>query len=61
MDSVVEDADEQATWQWLTRPLPLRLRIDYIFHSPHFETKSSQVLDITGSDHRLVVSQLQLQ
>ena len=55
-----EDADLQATWHWATRPIPLKLRIDYIFHTPHFRTVQSQILQRRGSDHSLVVSELRL-
>ncbi len=60
LDSVTKDGDGAVTWQWPTRPLPLRLRIDYIFHSPHFQTNSARVVEVTGSDHHLVVSELAL-
>ena len=56
--SANENADTQPTWRWPTRPLPLALRIDYIFHSPHFHTRSSQVIRRDGSDHYLVVAEL---
>ncbi len=51
-------ADARVTWNWPTRPVPLRMRIDYIFHSPHFRTIRCKVVDVTGSDHHLVVSEL---
>ena len=35
------------------------LRIDYIFHTDHFRTVESKVIRRSGSDHFLVVSQLQ--
>lgn len=54
------DADVHATWQWPTPALPLRLRIDYIFHSPHFQTRDSAIIARPGSDHALVVSELEL-
>ena len=56
--SVVKEADKSTTWRWPTRPVPLRLRIDYIFHSPHFKTQTAKVVDVTGSDHHLVVCEL---
>ena len=54
-----EHPDKLITWQWPTRPLPVSLRIDYIFHSKHFRTQSAKVIDVTGSDHFLVVSDLE--
>ncbi|TWU39390.1 endonuclease/exonuclease/phosphatase family protein [Novipirellula artificiosorum] len=56
--SVITDADTHPTWHWPTRPLPLALRIDYIFHTPHFETIKSEIIKRDGSDHSLVVSEL---
>lgn len=56
--SVHEDADTHATWRWPTRPLPMMLRIDYIFHTHHFRTAQSQILTRPGSDHSLVASEL---
>jgi len=53
------DADTQPTWRWPTRPLPLALRIDYIFHSQHFRTVSSEIIQQGGSDHFPVVSELE--
>lgn len=57
--SLHEDADTQPTWRWPTRPLPLALRIDYIFHSKHFVTTKSDVVYRSGSDHSLVVATLE--
>lgn len=54
------DADTQPTWTWPTRPLPISLRIDYIFHSKHFSTDASTIIRRDGSDHALVVSELTL-
>jgi endonuclease/exonuclease/phosphatase (EEP) superfamily protein YafD len=58
--SVHADADAHPTWQWPTRHLPIRLRIDYIFHSKHFRTTESAIIRRLGSDHFLVVSELEL-
>ncbi len=52
------NADAHPTWHWPTRPVPLALRIDYIFHSPHFTTVKSEVIRRDGSDHYLVVAEL---
>lgn len=56
--SVEEHPERLITWQWPTRPLPVSFRVDYIFHSRHFQTQSAKVVDVTGSDHFLVVSEL---
>ncbi|WP_372896543.1 endonuclease/exonuclease/phosphatase family protein [Stieleria sp.] len=56
--SVHDDADAHSTWSWPTRPLPLALRIDYIFHTPHFTTTESKIVRRDGSDHALVVAEL---
>jgi endonuclease/exonuclease/phosphatase family metal-dependent hydrolase len=58
--SVVANPDTHATWTWPTRPLPISLRIDYIFHTKHFSTKESEIIRREGSDHSLVVSELLL-
>ncbi|WP_160148256.1 endonuclease/exonuclease/phosphatase family protein [Rubripirellula obstinata] len=57
--SIHDDADTQPTWSWPTRPLPISLRIDYIFHTPHFVTSESAIIQREGSDHYLLVSELQ--
>jgi endonuclease/exonuclease/phosphatase (EEP) superfamily protein YafD len=54
--AVHEKADTHPTWQWPTRPIPLRLKIDYIFHSKHFCTIDSAIIRREGSDHSLVVT-----
>jgi endonuclease/exonuclease/phosphatase (EEP) superfamily protein YafD len=41
-------------------PLPPVIRIDYIWASPHFATLDSSVWPGLGSDHRPVISDLQL-
>lgn len=56
--SVTKDPDTHPTWRWPTRPVPLALRIDYIFHSKHFKTLKSEVLQRDGSDHALVYAVL---
>lgn len=58
--SVHDDADRHSTWHWPTKPLPLELRVDYIFHSGHVKTFSSKIIRRSGSDHSLVVSELRL-
>lgn len=46
------------TWRWVWRGTPLQLRIDYVFHSPHFQTEDVQVLTRGPSDHYPVVATL---
>lgn len=58
--SVHDDADDHPTWEWPTRPLALRLRIDYIFHTKHFTAADAKVIRRDGSDHSLVVAELRL-
>ncbi len=55
-----DDADMHPTWHWPAKPVPLSLRIDYIFHTSHFQSVSSEVIRRPGSDHSLVVSELRL-
>jgi len=43
----------------LARPMQLGLRVDYIFHSRHFRTTNSEIIEGGGSDHFLVVSELE--
>lgn len=56
--STHDDADSHPTWTWPTRPLPLALRIDYIFHTPHFTTTKAEIIRRDGSDHSLLVAEL---
>ena len=56
--SLHNNPDQHVTWNWPSRPIPLRFRIDYIFHSKHFQTIESAVIEKQGSDHFMVVSEL---
>jgi len=56
--AVNADADTHPTWHWPTKPVPLALRIDYIFCTPHFRTVESKIIRRAGSDHSVVVSEL---
>jgi len=58
--SLHDDADAHPTWNWPTRPIPVTLRIDYIFHTPHFTTTKSEVLRRGGSDHALLYAVLKI-
>lgn len=40
--------------------LPFGLRVDFIFHTDHFRTLSSEIIPGGGSDHYLVVSELKI-
>jgi endonuclease/exonuclease/phosphatase (EEP) superfamily protein YafD len=56
--SLHDDADRRPTWHWPGRPLPIALRIDYVFHTPHFVAKEAKTIRRKGSDHSLVVVEL---
>lgn len=58
--AVNTEPDRQPTWHWPTRFGDARLRIDYIFHTPHFRTAESRIIETDGSDHYLLVSQLEV-
>lgn len=58
--AVTPAADEHPTWHWPAGGGQLRFRIDYIFHSSHFETLSARVIPTTTSDHHLLVSRIRL-
>ncbi|MHB1037688.1 MAG: endonuclease/exonuclease/phosphatase family protein [Pirellulales bacterium] len=58
--SVTAEPDTHPTWYWPTRPLPLSLRIDYVFHTRHFQTTKAEIIRRDGSDHYLVVAELRL-
>jgi len=56
--TVHQNPESHPTWHWPSEPVPLNLRIDYLFHSAHFKTLQSKVVQREGSDHSLVVSEL---
>ena len=56
--SVNPKPDKHGTWQWKKGPLRVTTRIDYIFHSPDFNTQASRVIQAGHSDHFPVVSRL---
>ncbi len=41
-------------------PIPIALRIDYIFHTDHFTATKSEVLRRDGSDHALLYAELKI-
>lgn len=53
--------DTAPTWHWPTRWGELSLRIDYIFRSKELRTLRSEVIKSDGSDHYLLMSELQWQ
>ena len=56
----MKSADRFPTWQWSVGQLDLKYRIDYVFHSPHWETKTCRIGPRTPSDHRPVISEVVL-
>ena len=57
---VHEEPDAHFTWHWPLKYGQWSLRIDYIFHSPHFATRESRILRSEASDHYLLTSTLSL-
>jgi endonuclease/exonuclease/phosphatase family metal-dependent hydrolase len=57
--SVNENADQQPTWRWPVGRGELSLRLDYLFHTRHFRTLESRIVQSNASDHHLVVSRLE--
>lgn len=55
-----DDADTLATWHFSSPRMRLRLRIDYVFHTQHFAPRSVKIIPAPGSDHALVVAELEL-
>lgn len=58
--SAHENAEAHPTWFWPTKPLPLQLRIDYIFHTSQLKTLNAKVIQRKGSDHSLIVAEVEL-
>lgn len=56
--AVHEHPNSQPTWHWPLKFGEISLRIDFVFHSSHFQTTESRILPSRGSDHYLVVSSL---
>lgn len=52
--------DSHPTWTWPTKPIPISLRIDYIFHTDHFIANKSEVVRREGSDHSLLFAEFDL-
>lgn len=61
VDAIAEtmkSPDEHRTWEWPIAGQDIGFRIDYIFHSPHFLPKSSEIVHCQASDHEAVVASL---
>jgi endonuclease/exonuclease/phosphatase family metal-dependent hydrolase len=58
--SVNDKPDSVPTWRWPIGQTHIQFRIDYIFHTKHFETLESRLYPASGSDHSIVVSELRL-
>ena len=57
--AVTDNPDRHHTWHWqFPNKFELKFRVDYIFHSRHFKTESSEILRSAGSDHFLLKSKL---
>jgi endonuclease/exonuclease/phosphatase (EEP) superfamily protein YafD len=50
--------DDETTWRWPLRGREVNFRIDYVFHSPHFQATRTEVLRTPASDHDLVLTEL---
>jgi endonuclease/exonuclease/phosphatase family metal-dependent hydrolase len=46
------------TWHWPTGTGEIAFRIDYLFHSKHFQATESNVIKSDASDHYLIFSRL---
>jgi len=57
---VNQQPESHPTWHWPLKHAEWSLRIDYIFHTPHFRTTESRVIKSDASDHYLVTSELEL-
>lgn len=58
--AVQTNPDTHPTWRGTVDPAGLRLRLDYIFHTRGFQTVKSEVIELGGSDHFPVVSELKV-
>jgi len=57
--AVTKNPDSHITWRWPVGRGEIKLRIDYIFHSPELRTLKSRIIASAASDHRPVVSRLE--
>jgi endonuclease/exonuclease/phosphatase family metal-dependent hydrolase len=56
--ATVDSPNDEHTWQWPVAGQDISFRIDYIFHSSHFQASSSETIQSEASDHELVVAEL---
>ena len=56
--AVNKNPDSFPTWHWPIGRTRIQFRIEYVFHSSHFETKKSRIISTKGSDHELILSEL---
>ncbi|MFB3891901.1 MAG: endonuclease/exonuclease/phosphatase family protein [Phycisphaerae bacterium] len=59
MGAITSDPDMHPTWRWEQRPDLLRIRLDYVFHTPQLRTLDCRIIPCDASDHYPVVSTLQ--
>ncbi len=59
--AVTDKADAHPTWRWRIGNGGIAARIDFIFHTKHFRTRESRILESNPSDHLLLVSRLEWQ
>ncbi len=57
--AVNENPESHPTWHWPTKYGNVALRIDFIFHTPSHRTIASRVIRTQGSDHYLLLSELE--
>lgn len=58
--AVTDKPDSHGTWRCECRGNVWRFRIDYLWHSPQFQTLESRIIESESSDHHLLVSRLAL-
>ncbi|MBW3596079.1 MAG: endonuclease/exonuclease/phosphatase family protein [Planctomycetes bacterium] len=58
--AVHDEPELHSTWRWPTRYGTAALRIDYVFHCAAFRTRESRIIAGKGSDHSLLVSEVEL-
>lgn len=57
--AVTENPESHPTWNWPTKYGHVALRIDFIFHTRSIRTIASRVVRTQGSDHYLLLSELE--
>ncbi len=56
-----ENPESKITWRWPLKHGEIRLRVDYVFHSSSFTTTTCRTIESDGSDHYLLLSQLEME